>query len=90
MTMLYSTILYENNSACALQMQASFIKGNQIKHIDRKYSNLTDDLIRTRVSEIKKIILADNLANLFTKALPVSCSSSTCLWHWHASIECHR
>ena len=66
------TILYEDNSACVSQMQAGFIKGDRTKHIDPKYFSFTHDLITTGVLEIKKIISADNLADLFTKALPVS------------------
>ena len=66
------TILYEDNSACVSQMQAGFIKGDRTKHIDPKYFSFTHDLITSGVLEIKKIMSADNLADLFTKALPVS------------------
>lgn len=66
------TVLYEDNSACVTQMQAGFIKGDRTKHIDPKYFSFTHDLITTGALEIKKIMSADNLADLFTKALPVS------------------
>jgi hypothetical protein len=66
------TILYEDNSACVSQMQAGFIKGDRTKHIDPKYFSFTHDLITTGALEIKKIMSAENLADLFTKALPVS------------------
>jgi hypothetical protein len=52
-------------------MQAGFIKGDRTKHIDPKYFSFTHDLITTGALEIKKIISAENLADLFTKALPV-------------------
>ena len=66
-----STILYEDNSACVAQMQVGFVKGDRTKHIDPKYFSYTHDLITNGDLEIKKIISADNLADLFTKALPL-------------------
>jgi hypothetical protein len=65
------TILYEDNSACVAQMQVGFAKGDKTKHIDPKYFSYTHDLITSKVLEIKKIISTDNLADLFTKALPL-------------------
>jgi len=53
-------------------MQAGFIKGDRTKHIDPKYFNFTNDLIIDKALEVKKIASTDNLANLFTKALPLS------------------
>jgi len=66
------TVLYENNSACVTQMQAGFIKGDRIKYIDPKYFSFTNDLIIDKALEVKKIASANNLADLFTKALPLS------------------
>jgi len=53
-------------------MQVGFVKGDQTKHIDSKYFSFTHDLITNKALEIKKVSLADNRANLFTKALPLS------------------
>ena len=66
------TILYEDNSACVTQMQAGFIKGDRTKHIDPKYFSFTNDLITSKALEVKKIASVDNLADLFTKALPTN------------------
>ncbi len=65
------TTLYEDNSACVAQMQVGFIKGDRTKHINPKYFNFIHDLVTNRALEIKKIISANNLADLFTKALPL-------------------
>lgn len=65
------TVLYEDNSACVAQMQVGFVKGDRTKHIDPKYFSYTHDLITKQELEIKKIVSADNLADLFTKALPL-------------------
>ena len=65
------TVLYEDNSACVAQMQVGFVKGDKTKHIDPKYFSYTYDLITSQTLEIKKIISTENLANLFTKALPL-------------------
>jgi len=53
-------------------MQAGSIKGDRTTHIDPKYFSFTKDLITDKALEVKKIALADNLANLFTEALPLS------------------
>jgi hypothetical protein len=53
-------------------MQAGFIKSDRTKHIDPKYFTYTNDLITDKVPEVKKIASANNLADLFTKALPAS------------------
>jgi len=66
------TVLYEDNSAYVTQMQVGFIKGDRIKHIDPKYFSFTNDLITNKALEVKKIASVDNLADLFTKALPLS------------------
>lgn len=66
------TILHEDNSACIAQMQVGFIKGNRTKHIDPKYFSYTHDLITDQALIIKKIESTNNLADLFTKALPLS------------------
>jgi len=53
-------------------MQAGFIKGDRTKDIDPKYFSFTNDLITDKALEVKKIASADNLVDLFTKALPLS------------------
>jgi len=67
----FSIVLYKDNSACVAQLQVGFVKGDRNKHIDPKYFSYTYDLITNQVLEIKKIILTNNLANHFTKALPL-------------------
>lgn len=66
------TILHEDNSACIAQMQVGFIKGDMTKNIDPKYFSYTHDLIIDQALTIKKIESTNNLADLFTKALPLS------------------
>lgn len=53
-------------------MQVGFIKGDRTKHIDPKYFSYTHDLIIDQALTIKKIESTNNLADLFTKALPLS------------------
>lgn len=66
----HATTLYENNSACAEQMGAGFIRAHRPKHIDPQILNFTQDLIRDKQLEIKKIASTNNIVNLLTKALP--------------------
>jgi len=66
------TVLYKDNSACVTKIQAGFIKGDRTKHIDPKKFSFTNDLITNKALDVKKIALADNLADLFTKALLLS------------------
>ena len=65
------TILYEDNAACIAQFKEGFIKGDRTKHISPKFF-FTHDLQKERGINIQKIQSCNNLADLFTKALPTS------------------
>jgi len=63
------TTLYEDNAACIAQIQAGFIKGDKVKHIAPKFF-FTHELQKEHEIDVQKIQSCDNLADLFTKALP--------------------
>ena len=62
---------YEDNTACIAQMKEGFIKGDKTKHISPKFFH-THELQNSQEIEVKQIHSQDNLADLFTKALPKS------------------
>ena len=63
------TILHEDNAACIAQLKEGFIKGDRTKHISPKFF-FTHDLQKNGDIIVQKIRSSDNLADLFTKALP--------------------
>ena len=63
------TILYENNTACIAQIKGGYIKGDRTKHISPKLF-YTHDLEENGDISVQQISSKDNLAGLFTKALP--------------------
>ena len=65
------TKIYEDNAACVAQVRGRYIKGDKIKHISPKFF-YTHELQENRQVDVKQIHFADNLANLFTKSLPIS------------------
>ena len=65
------TILYENNVACIAHVKGRYIKGNQTKHISPKFFN-THELQNNDEINVQHIRSNDNLADLFTKALPTT------------------
>ena len=65
------TTLYEDNATCIAQLMEGYIKGNRTKHISPK-KNFTHDLEKKGEITVQQIRSIDNLANLFTKALPTS------------------
>ncbi|CAL9025328.1 unnamed protein product [Prunus brigantina] len=65
------TIMYEDNTACIAQIKEGFIKGDRTKHISPKFFYL-HELQKNQQIEVKQIRSQDNLADLFTKALPKS------------------
>ncbi|CAL2247904.1 unnamed protein product [Prunus armeniaca] len=65
------TIMYEDNAACIAQIKEGFIKGDRTKHIPPKFF-YPHELQKNQQIEVKQIRSQDNLANLFTKALPKS------------------
>jgi hypothetical protein len=65
------TIIYEDNAACVIQMETSYIKNNITKHIAPKLF-FPHELQKDREINILQTKSCDNLADLFTKSLPYS------------------
>nr|GMD28330.1 Copia protein [Ipomoea batatas] len=66
-----ATTIYEDNAACIAQLKEGYIKGDRIKHISPKFF-FTHDLQKKNEINIQQIRSCDNLADLFTKALPTT------------------
>ena len=65
------TIIYEDNTACIAQLKEGYIKGDRTKHISPKFF-FTHDLQKDNVINVQQIRSSENLADLFTKALPTT------------------
>ena len=65
------TILFEDNAACIAQIKGGYIKGDRTKHISPKFF-YTHELQKNGEIDVQQIRSSDNLADLFTKALPTS------------------
>jgi hypothetical protein len=65
------TILYEDNAACITQIKGGYIKGDRTKHISPKFF-YTHELQKNGEIDVQKIRSSENLADLFTKALPTA------------------
>ena len=65
------TVMFEDNSACIAQLNGGYIKGNRTKHISPKFF-YTHDLQKNGEIDVQQIRSSDNLADLFTKALPTA------------------
>ena len=65
------TVLYEDNAACIVQAKGRYIKGNRTKHISPKFF-YTHELQNSGEINVQQIRSNDNLADLFTKALPTT------------------
>ena len=63
------TLLYEDNAACITLIKGGYIKGDRIKHISLKFF-YTHELLKDGELDVQQIRSNDNLADLFTKALP--------------------
>ena len=63
--------MYENNVACIAQLKGGYMKGDQTKHISPKFF-FTHNLQQNGEIEVQQIHSSDNLADLFTNALPTS------------------
>ena len=68
-----ATKLHEDNAACIVQIKGGFIKGDKTKHISPKffYTNEFQEKCEINVQQIQSY---NNLADLFTKALPLTSS----------------
>ena len=65
------TILFEDNAACIAQIKGGYIKGDRTKNISPKFF-YTHELQKNGEIDVQQIRSSDNLADLFTKALPTS------------------
>ena len=65
------TIIYKDNTACVAQVRGGYIKGDKTKHISPKFF-YTHKLQESQQVDVKQIRSSNNLADLFTKALPTS------------------
>ena len=63
------TIIYEDNAAYVAQVREIYIKRDKTKYISPKFF-YTHKLQESRQVDVKQIRSVDNLADLFTKALP--------------------
>ena len=64
-----ATKLHEDNATCIAQIKGGFIKGDKTKHISHKFF-YTHELQKKRETDVQQIRSCNNLADLFTKALP--------------------
>ena len=62
-------MLHEDNVACIVQIKRGFIKGDKTKHISPKFF-YTHELQEKGEINVQQIRSYNNLADLFTKALP--------------------
>ena len=65
------TTLYEDNAACIVQLKNGYIKGDRTKHISPKFF-FSHDLQKKGDINVQSIRSTNNLADLFTKALPTA------------------
>ena len=65
------TVIYEDNVVCIAQVKGRYIKGDRIKHISPKLF-YTHELHNSGEINVQQIRSSDNLADLFTKALPTT------------------
>ena len=65
------TTLYEDNTACIVQLKNGYIKGDRTKHISPK-KIFTHDLQKKGDINVQSIRSTNNLTDLFTKALPTA------------------
>ena len=65
------TTIYEDNDACIEQIKEGYIKGDRTKHISPNFF-FTRELRKSHEIKVKQIRSSDNVADLFTKALPSS------------------
>ena len=64
-------MLHEDNVACIAQIKGGFIKGDKTNHISPKFF-YTHELQKNGEIDVQQIRSCNNLAYLFTKALPLT------------------
>ncbi|XP_073137256.1 secreted RxLR effector protein 161-like [Henckelia pumila] len=65
------TTIFEDNTACIAQLKGGYIKGDRTKHISPKFF-YTHELQQKGDIDVQQIRSSENVADLFTKALPTS------------------
>ena len=65
------TTIYKDSAACIEKIKEGYIKGDRTKHISPKFFFI-HELKKSHEIEVKQIRSSDNVADLFTKALPSS------------------
>lgn len=65
------TTLYINNVVCITQLRGGYIEGDRIKHISQKIFFNRDLKTKDEIN-VKQVLSSNNLADMFTKALPTS------------------
>ena len=65
------TTLFKDDAMCIAQIKGDYIKGDRTKHISPKFF-YTNELQKNGEIDVQQIRSSDNLANLFTKSLPIS------------------
>ena len=68
-TTFYQSVLHEDNVACIAQIKGGFIKGDKTKYISHNFF-YTRELQKKGEIDVQQIQSCNNLADLFTKALP--------------------
>ena len=63
--------LFEDNTVCIAQIKGEYIKGDRTKHISPKFF-YTHEIQKNGEIDVQQIRTSDNLADLFTNALPTS------------------
>jgi hypothetical protein len=63
------TVIHEDNMACITELKDGYIKGDRVKHISPKFFFI-HDLQKDSIITVQQICSSENLADLFTKALP--------------------
>ncbi|KAK8328445.1 hypothetical protein V6Z11_A11G251600 [Gossypium hirsutum] len=64
-----TNVLLEDNISCIDQLDSGYIKGDRTKHIAQKFF-FTHDFQKIKEIKVKQISSSENLADLFSKALP--------------------
>ncbi len=65
-------VLYEDNTACVAQIKEGYIKSDRTKHILPKFFTYAQELEKNKDIDIQYVRSSENVADLFTKALPTT------------------
>ena len=71
------TTLFEDNTACIAHIKRCYIKEDITKHISPKFFYTHElELQKSAEIDVQQIRSSDNLADLFTKSLPLNIQDS--------------